>query len=168
LVTRIIRLASGEVTLLDEDDYERLKGYRYRKVSGGYAMRTIYAGGKETGRLLHRDILDVPEGMEVDHKDGDPLNNTKANLRVCTRSQNHANRKKPARRQGKTSRYRGVFFNRQPVTAKRPWWATIGKDRKQRYIGAFATEDEAARAYDRKALELFGEFASLNFPGEAY
>lgn len=101
-------------------------------------------------KLLHRLLLDLPEGVETDHVNRNPADNRRSNLRVATRSQNLANRRPPAR----TRNYTGVCpnYNR--------WQARVGDI----YVGVFATEEEAAKARDRAAQQIYGEFAVLNFP----
>lgn len=124
--------------------------------------------------FLHRWILgeeNIPEGLQIDHINGNPLDNRKENLRVCTMMQNMMNR----RSHNPYSRYNGVCYNngkkRRVSTGSyrcisRPWRATItleeGKGKVN--LGTFATEEEAARAWDKVAYEHFGEFAQLNFP----
>jgi hypothetical protein len=108
--------------------------------------------GLET-RLLHRIILDAPKGTDVDHINGNGLDNRRCNLRLATRSQNHANRfKKP----GTTSRFKGVRFERNR------WHAQIRVQYKKTYLGSFRDEIDAALAYNAAALEAFGEFARIN------
>jgi hypothetical protein len=100
--------------------------------------------------------MNPPEGMVVDHINGNGLNNRRSNMRNCTRAQNSANRR-PKR--GAASPYKGVF--------PRPdgkFEASICHDGRKQYLGRFENEIEAARAYDKKAKELHGEFAYLNFP----
>jgi hypothetical protein len=105
---------------------------------------------------MHRLILGAPEGVLVDHVDGDGLNNTRANLRLCTSSQNAANIKAV----WGCSRYKGV----SPHSASSRWQVILTYMGERIYLGLFDDEEEAARAYDRKALELRGEYAHLNFP----
>jgi hypothetical protein len=108
---------------------------------------------------MHRQIMDPPKGKIVDHIDGNQANNCRANLRICTRRENGCNRSKPV---GTTSRFKGVSWHK--ATGK--WAATIHFKRRAFWLGYFDDEAEAARAYDAKAVELFGEFARLNFPDE--
>lgn len=103
---------------------------------------------------MHRIVLDAPQGTLVDHKNGDRLDNRRCNLRLATRSQNAANTPP------KPGRLKGVFFDK----ARNLWQARIMVNWKERYIGRFLTQEEAARAYDLKAREYFGEFAALNYP----
>lgn len=99
-----------------------------------------------------------PEGLSVDHKDRNPLNNRRENIRLATRWQNHGNKTKP---RGKhTSKYKGVSFDKS--TGK--WYTLVCCQSKQYNLGRYDDERDAARAYDAKARELFGEFALTNFP----
>jgi hypothetical protein len=101
----------------------------------------------------------IPEdGKQIDHINGDKLDNRKANLRVCTNGQNHMNIKKYA---GKTSKYKGVWWNKE----RGKWQTDIKLDKKKRYVGRFEDENEAGLAYNAAAIALFGEFALLNEVG---
>jgi hypothetical protein len=125
--------------------------------------------------LMHRYILDLScnntyTDPVIDHIDGNGLNNTKSNLRLCNRSQNAMNKK--LKSNSKTG-WRGVRKiisysrgrNKTLAILKKPWCAYITpKGQKRINIGYYETPEEAARAYDEKAKELFGEFAKLNFP----
>jgi hypothetical protein len=108
---------------------------------------------------MHRQIMQPPKGMLVDHADGNKANNCRLNLRICTRQENQRN---TAKHGGTTSRFKGVSFDRR----LRKWGAAIQAGGKRIWLGYFTDEAEAARAYDRAAVELFGEFARLNFPEE--
>ena len=100
--------------------------------------------------------MNAPAGLVVDHIDGNGLNNRKSNLRVCTQAQNSLNSRP---RRNSSSRYKGVsFYKRDKI-----WQAQIFYNFRTINIGRFDDEIEAALAYDRKAAELFGEFAYLNF-----
>ncbi len=150
-----IPLSRGQYAIVDADDYEWLSQYKWRLCGTGYA------GRDEKGKyvFMHRQIMDAPEGMLVDHIDGNRRNNCRANLRICTRSQNTRNQKKHA---GATSQFKGVYLFKR--TGK--WVAALYFKGQRFWLGYFVDEAEAARAYDAKAVELFGEFARLNFPDE--
>jgi hypothetical protein len=92
-----------------------------------------------------------------DHKDGNGLNNTRSNLRPCTQGQNNMNQRK---RKNATSRFKGVTWS----AADEKWKACITANHVQHHLGYFCDEEEAARAYDKAARSLHGEFARLNFP----
>jgi hypothetical protein len=108
-------------------------------------------------RLIYEAFVGpIPDGMEIDHRDGNPKNNALENLRICTHQQNNHNR----RSRGGTSKYKGVYWY-----AMRQRWRVRIKAPAGRifYIGDFDDEVEAAKAYDREAIKHFGEFARLNF-----
>jgi hypothetical protein len=103
---------------------------------------------------MHRSVLRAPKGKLVDHRDMDGLNNLRSNLRIATQSENQRNRRSSPH----TSRYKGVSIYRG-----NRWRAKIVLNGHQTHVGHFVDEVEAARAYDKKARELFGEFARTNF-----
>ncbi len=150
-----ILLTDGLYAYVDACDYDQISRYTWRLVGGGYAGRS------EKGKtiLMHRQIMKPPKGMVVDHARGNKLDNSRDNLRVCTRSENARNKVKHRRA---SSRFKGVYYDRR----KGKWFAAICFEGRLRYLGWFDDEVEAARAYDRGAVELFGEFARLNFPDE--
>ena len=124
--------------------------------NGPYYVRAIDRTSKPVRQVkLHRLIMDAPAGTHVDHINGDPLDNRRCNLRIATPQQNQCNSRKHKRG---TSTFKGVSRNRDSGR----WRAYIVKDRKQINLGSFATELEAADAYDKAALAIFGEFACLN------
>jgi len=150
-----IPVTGGFYAYVDAADYDEISRYNWRLVSGGYAGR--YEKGKLI--LMHRQIMQPPEGMVVDHKQGNRMDNTRANLRVCTLAENNRNRGK---HKGTSSRFLGVYYSKQ----RGKWQALIRIDGKYKHIGYFDDELEAARAYDARAVEQYGEFARLNFPDE--
>ncbi len=109
---------------------------------------------------MHRQIMNPPKGMVVDHKNRNGLDNTRDNLRIGTYNQNNCNR----RPRGKTSQYKGVSYDKR----RNKWKATAWKDGRSFTIGRYDDEIEAARAADRKNYEFNGEFAYLNFPEEIH
>jgi len=155
---RLIPLTQGKFAIVDAEDYDRLAKYKWhcrRSKNKFYAYRTERKTRKTIG--MHREILGAPPGLLVDHIDGNGLNNRKSNLRLCTYSQNTYNRR-PNR--NSISKYKGVTYHKR----NKKWEAKIILNGKFIYLGGFDDEIEAALAYDRKAAELFGEFAYLNFP----
>ena len=153
---RFIPLTQGKVAVVDAADYDWLRQYKWyaNKKSAGF-----YACTHKSYRLLymHRLITDAPAELVVDHIDRNSLNNRRSNLRLCTYQQNIFNQRG---RKG-TSRYKGVHWDKQ----KKAWTACIEKNDKAIKLGFFDDETSAAKAYDKKAGELFGEFAYLNLPG---
>jgi len=156
-MSKEIKLTQGKVAIVDDDDYEYLSKNNWY-FSGGYAKKaTSRKSGKHTIVRMHRVIMDAPIGVDVDHRDGDKLNNRKENLRLCNRSQNLANKKLGAKN---TSGYKGVtWFKRD-----KKWRAQIKHNRKAIHIGYYDNLEAAAKAYDEKAREFFGEYARVNFP----
>ena len=156
---RRIKLSWGKWAIVDADDYERVSMYRWLAVEDGrcWYAKTLRRDGMRIS--MHRLILDAPKGLFVDHIDHDGLNNRKSNLRLCTRKQNRRNRRpKP----GCTSKYKGVHW----CKGRNKFRANIYLNKKAIHLGYFHDEIAAAKAYDKKAKELFGEFAYLNFPQE--
>lgn len=158
---REIKLNHGKVTLVDDEDYERVSALKWfaRYWDGRwYVYRCVWRDGRSRTVHLHRFILNPPDDVEVDHRFGDGLDNRRANLRTATRSQNACNRPKHS---NNTSGFKGVV--RLPSGR---WAAQIGVRRQHFHLGVFTSAEEAARAYDQKATELHGEFARLNFPSQ--
>jgi hypothetical protein len=137
--------------LVDAEDYEMLKGHKWCAMTVG---GNVYAGRREKGRfiLMHRQIMNPPQGKVVDHKNGNGLDNRRCNLRICSAQENAWNCRPHA---DKTS---SQFIGVVPHGDK--WMARVGKE----YLGVFDDEVEAAKTRDRRALELYGEHAWLNFP----
>jgi hypothetical protein len=145
---RVIPTKNGRQVLVDAQDYPELSAKRWRWY-GGYAVT-----GKGATKM-HRLIMKPERECDVvDHVNGDVSDNRRANLRVVTSQQNSMNRRKFT---GK-SKYKGVHWKK----ANEKWEVKIKKDGKTKYIGLFDNEEEAANAYDREAIALFGEFARLN------
>ena len=150
-------LTKGKFAMVDAEDHEGLCRYKWTALTIGKKCYAFRNAGRHC-LLMHREITNAPTGMVVDHKDGNGLNNCKSNLRVCTHQQNVCN-KGP---RFATSKYKGVSWDK----TKNKWRATTSFKGKPIAIGRFDDEIEAAKARDRKAYELFGEFAYLNFPDE--
>lgn len=153
-----IDLTQGKVALVDRADLDKVlpwKWVAHFERGRWYAYAGVTVGPYKSKLLrMHRLILDPPDGMDVDHINHDGLDNRRFNIRTATRSQNLANRDTSTRRK---SRYKGVHEIVNRPLAKR--WVAGCQDRK---LGYFATEIEAAQAYNEAARESFGEFAVLN------
>jgi hypothetical protein len=122
--------------------------------------RTVYVIGTIDGEQTRLHRLVLPGHKEVDHKDGNGLNNRGSNLRPATRTLNLANVQK--RKKKCASSYKGVSF--AGAHLGRPWRAQVCKEGLSRNLGYHSTQEDAALAYDAGAKELFGEYARLNFP----
>ena len=156
-----IPLTQGKFALVDDEDYKWLNQYKWHALKDKhtfYAVRGICLNGKMKRIFMHREITQALPNEETDHRNHNGLHNWRDNLRTCTRSENARNRK-PSK--SCSSRYKGVRWYKR----NHNWNAQIGKNGKQYHIGYFTSEIEAAKAYDAKAKELFGEFAYLNFQG---
>jgi hypothetical protein len=164
--TREIKLRHTNLcTKVDESDYIsfNLDSYNWRPTTG---RKIVYAVASKGGQeiLLHRlvmGLLDSPRSIYVDHRDRDGLNNSRTNLRITNSRGNQRNAKKHLY-QNLTSPYKGVSWRGKRYKSK-PWMVRIGlPGRAYKHLGYYSTEIEAAKAYNRAATELFGEFAYLN------
>lgn len=156
-MTRKIPLTQGQHALVDDADYERVSQHKWhiKRYSGGLAYATGRPNGGERKVLMHRFILNPPDGFEVDHINGDGLDNRRANLRVCSHAENQKNVKKPTTN---TSGYKGVAWSKHHLR----WKAEIRANGKRIHLGTFDTAEEAAAAYDTAAKQMHGEFARTN------
>lgn len=147
-------LSGGYHTLIDAEDYERVSQFKWSVARPGWGG--FYGVRVDQGRrvYLHRYILDARPGQTVDHISGDGLDNRKANLRLCSATENARNRR-PNRRN--RTGFKGVTWR-----SENNFQARIRVHGKQYNLGRFATPEEAARAYDQAALHHFGQFARTN------
>ena len=178
---------SDKVAIVDDEDFELVENalLRYKK-DGTISKRKWYAwtqphcNGKYYAmsgcrlQSIHRLVMNAPKDKDIDHINGDPLDNRKCNLRICTRSQNSQNKKL---RNDSASGYKGVYEIKKPAPGmiallKKRFRAYIGDpathypNKRHIRLGHYETAEQAAKAYDKKAQELHGEFAYLNFPEE--
>lgn len=153
-----IPLSRGLKALVDPSDFPSLIKHKWHSIdASNKTYASTYLSGRGTRIFMHRLILNAQKGQEVDHIDGDGLNNTRLNLRFVTRQQNCFNSGKTQR--VTTSKYKGV----SRCSVRNRWKARIKINQKAIDIGRFVNEIDAAKAYDQKAIELFGSFARLNF-----
>lgn len=152
---KTIPLSKGMEAIVDDDDFDRLSKWSWFYHKNGYAMRSYREDGKYKKERMHRVVIDCPVNMDVDHINGNKLDNRKSNLRIATRTQNNANKKM---QRNNTSGYRGVNWSKQ----HNKWVAKIQFKRKCIHLGLFENKEDGALAYNKAALEYFGEFARLN------
>lgn len=155
----MLYVGSGMFAKCDWEDWPRVMGYWWRLSTERGSTRYAQAHDshdtlKRKRVAMHRLILSARDGDVVDHINGDGLDNRRSNLRIVTIQQNAFNQK----HHGGSSRHKGVSYRADSGT----WRAYITKDGKRRYLGTFASEDDAARAYNNEAERLFGEHAKLN------
>lgn len=159
-MTKKIPLTQGKVAIVDDDMYDFLMQWQWSahfNKGKWYAIRSDWTVSPKRVLKMHRVIMNAPDGVEVDHRNGDGLRNTRKNLRLCSRIQNIFNA--GPQRRNKTG-FKGV----SPYGSGKKFRATISVRGKWSHIGVFATAEEAARAYDAEAIRCFGAFAWLNFP----
>lgn len=165
-----IPLTQGRVAIVDDQDFERLNQWKWyaRRAPSRFAS-TFYAtrnsrveGGTRHSIQMHRVILGVGPGVEIDHIDGDGLNNTRSNLRIALKKENRRNSRKQAKPVA-SSKLKGVDWHEKSFAFR----ARIKVDGKLIHLGYFGSEEAAARAYDEAAEEHFGPFARVNFPEPA-
>lgn len=155
---RRIQLTRGQLALVDEADFLNLSRHKwFCSVSNGGKM---YACRRELGTRvfirMHRQIMRAPIGVQVDHKDGDGLNNRRLNLRLCLNGENPRNIGIPKHN---ASGYLGVSWKAD----RGKWQASIKANGKSKHLGYFLDPVEAATAYDGAAIKLHGDFATVNF-----
>lgn len=152
----LIELTKGAFATVDDDDVELLSRFSWQLNCQGYATANVGIGRAHvTHERMHRLIMRPPDGIDVDHIKGNRLDNRKCNLRLATRQQNLRNSKKRA---GCSSRFKGVCWHNQ----NNNWRVRIKVDGKEKALGCYSDEIEAAKAYNEAAIKYFGAFANLN------
>ena len=162
---RRIYLGEGIFTIVDLSAFYQLNHFQWYAEGQDqhiYAVRNIIKPHcKTTTMRLSREIMNAPQGLLVDHRNNDTLDNRRANLRLATHSQNRINSRRDKSRT--SSRFIGVCLEK----GRDKWLSYINYDGKRIHLGRFESEIEAAKAYDAAAKKYHGEFARLNFPEPA-
>ena len=157
-MSKRIELSQGKFAIVDDEDYEWINQYKWSALRGRSTFYAVRNEGRPQKRIyLHREIMNAPADMQVDHTDRDGLNCTRDNMRLATNAQNLRNRGAQA---NNTSGYKGVDWHKWCGK----WRVTIKVNGKQIYLGHYGDPIEAARAYDAAARKYHGEFANTNFP----
>lgn len=159
-MSKQIQLSKGKYAIVDDEDFEYLNQWKWYVNSSGYAVRSENfktESGKISARTIrmHRVVMRAPQTHEVDHRFGNRLDNRKANLRVCTRSENNMN--KPLLPKNSTG-FKGVMWHKRNLR----WVSRIKVNGKLIHLGSFTCKIQAAKIYNEAALKYHGEFAHLN------
>lgn len=155
LPARLIPLTQGKYAIVDAQDFEQLSRRKWHALKGSTTYYAVHTQGRKSIRM-HRMITKAPKDMVVDHIDHNGLNNTRANLRLCTKTQNAQNQRP---QKNSTSPYKGVHYDKKA----KGYYAKITYKGKRITIGKFKNEIEAAKAYDKEAKKRFGQYACPNF-----
>jgi len=155
-MTTEVELSQGKTAIVSDQDYDRVSRYTWHtfRIHRTWYVATNGINGKRT--YLHRFIMQANPGAEVDHINGNGLDNRRCNLRLCTHAQNLANQRHQQRKT--SSPHKGVTWCKKG----RVWLAQIKANQKHYNLGSYDSEEDAARAYNRAANEYFGEYARLN------
>jgi len=157
---KIITLSQGQATEVDDWKFDGLNCHKWRawknpRNGDFYARRNIKTEKGYRQIIMHREIMNCPKGMIIDHINFNTLDNRESNLRVCTYSESSMHRRKQS---GCSSQYIGVYWHKK----NGKWIAYIVVNKKPIHLGCFDKENDAGRAYNVAALKYFGEFAELN------
>lgn len=147
--------------LVDDEDYAVVSRFRWHIISGRGKRYAVHNLSHKLGgghARMHRVVLWCPKGYEIDHINGNGLDNRRKNLRICTHQENTWN----SRKNPNSSGFHGVCWKKR----EQLWVAQITKSYKKIWLGLFKNKIDAAKAYDEAAKKLHGKFAQLNFPGK--
>jgi hypothetical protein len=155
-----VKLSKGLFALVDDEDFEKVSAFKWSASTHKtpYAIRSFGPKNHRQFEYMHRFIVGADPNLDVDHENGNTLDNRKENLRIASRSDNMKNRNHSVIAK---SGFRGVYAKKG---AGKPWYARIVKYGKVKHLGYFYTAEEAAKAFDKAAKEIYGEFCGrLNF-----
>lgn len=158
-MTKEIELTQGQYALVDDEDFDYLNQWKWFAAydpspKSYYAVYTQYGKERKINIRMHRVITNCPDGYEVDHINGNTLDNRRCNLRICIKRDNQKNKKIY---KNNTSGYKGVSWSK----ANKKWIASIKINGCQKYLGLYSTPEKAHEAYKAAALKYHGEFANF-------
>lgn len=157
---KLLPLTQNRFAIIDDEDFDRVSQYKWQFDNYGYATRVKHISGSKKNRILqhfslHRTIMNCPKGKQVEHINGNSLDNRKENLRFSTQHQNSMNK---GISKNNTSGFKGVCWNKR----KNRWMVRLGFNYKELFLGYFDDLEEAVKIYNQNAIKYFGEFARLN------
>jgi len=157
---RSINISRGATTIVDDEDFDLLNSYNWSSIPKDNTDYVVRKGRRRTCEprtvQMHRQIMGYPVGVQIDHINGNGLDNRKSNLRIASVQTNSFNRAKP--RVLCTSRYKGVLQRKGKVI----WESRVKYNDKAIHLGSFTSEEDAAAAYNYGALLMYGEYARFN------
>jgi hypothetical protein len=153
---KMIKLTQGRHAIVDDDVHEELSRFSWWFGNGGYAQRTEKRRGEKRNVMMHHHVLPRLPEFQIDHINGNKLDNRRSNLRYATASENHINK---GLIRSNTSGFTGVSWRAN----RGRWKAYFKKNGRQIYVGQFKTREEAARARDAAVRDAFGEFSRDTF-----
>lgn len=150
---------ASKACFVDDEDFSILKDRKWSLSNGyprtGFTNRILNPKKRQIFTRMHKCILWSPKGTDIDHMDGNKLNNQKVNLRICSRSENSWNRKK---HKNNHSGFKGVSW----IKRQQQWDAKICKHGETKFLGYFDSPAEASEVYKKAAKKLFAAYAKLN------
>lgn len=165
VMTNVVKIMTpaGIEIIIDESDQQIISGYNWcslKRKNTFYAVAEFKEDGERKHIFMHRLIMGVTNpSVYIDHKNRNGLDNRRSNLRECTHSQNMRNQ---IRKERSYTKYKGVYLEKGRMNRARPFIAKIAFNKKPIFLGSFATDLEAAIAYNKAAIQYHGEFARLN------
>ncbi len=160
---KTLELTQGQVAVIDDTDFDNLKAFNWFAVKDRdrwYAATSIVRDdGKRQLLRMHRFVADAPAEMQVDHINGNGLDNRRSNLRVCTHQENQWNRQAAPR--NSTTGLQGVNYNK----ANKNFRAAIKHNKKSIHLGVFSTKEAAFEAYKAASIKFKGEFSPYHRQG---
>ncbi len=155
----IIPLTQGKIAEVDDEDYKYIKGHKWcahKNHGNWYAVTNVKVSeGKWVYMSMHKLLMNIQLGQQIDHIDQNGLNNNRSNLRIVSSQQNSFNRRS---HRNSSSKYKGVSWHK----SRNKWQAYVCFNGRLKYLGIFNDEKRAAEAYNIAASHQFGSYSCLN------